>query len=70
MIGVELIYDHDCPNVPETRAHLLQAFAESGLPPRWTEWNRADPRSPSYVSGYGSPTVLVNGQDVAGAGPL
>lgn len=69
METVELIFDIDCPNVKDARAQLLQAFANAKLPPDWKEWNRADPESPSYVRSYGSPTILVNGQDVAGAPP-
>ena len=61
---VELIYDLDCPNVGEARTVLLQAFAQVGISPTWTEWNRKGPDSPAYVRGYGSPTILVNGQDV------
>lgn len=69
MNSVELIYDRDCPNVANTRAHLLCAFAEVGLTASWTEWDRGDPDSPPYVTGYGSPTILVNGKDVTGAEP-
>ena len=66
---IEMIYDLDCPNVAETRAQLLRAFARVGLPARWREWDRSDPTSPDYVRAYGSPTVLVNGEDVAGEPP-
>ncbi len=66
MATVELVYDYDCPNVSKARAQLLRAFAETGIPPRWSEWERADPASPDYVRGYGSPTILVDGKDVAG----
>jgi mercuric ion transport protein len=66
---VELIYDGDCPNVPKARVRLLQAFAEAGIAPHWLEWERGDPASPDYVRGYGSPTILVDGRDVEGAGP-
>jgi hypothetical protein len=62
---VELIYDADCPNVAETRANLLQAFAAAHLEAEWTEWDRTSPSSPAYVTGFGSPTVLVGGRDVA-----
>ena len=67
MTTVELIYDHDCPNVTKARAQLSQAFAEAGIEPGWREWQRDDPAAPNYVCGYGSPTILVNGKDVAGA---
>ena len=67
MTTIELIYDHDCPNVSKARAQLLRAFAEAEIRPGWSEWQRDDPAAPDYVRGYGSPTILVNGKDVAGA---
>lgn len=69
MPTVELIYDRDCPNVAEARAHLLKAFAQAGQTPRWTEHLIGKPDTPEYVRGYGSPTILVEGRDVAGAAP-
>ena len=65
-MNVELIYDHDCPNVPHARGNLVKAFAASGREARWTEWDRSAPDSPCNVKGYGSPTILVGGKDVAG----
>jgi hypothetical protein len=67
MVTVELIYDSDCPNVKEARAQLLRAFGKTNLSPRWVEWERSNRQSPLYVQGYGSPTILVDSQDVAGA---
>jgi hypothetical protein len=69
MLVVELIFDADCPNVPDTRAALRRALAAAGLAAHWQEWDRANPESPVYVRGFGSPTVLVEGRDVAGLGP-
>src|SRR6266581_4564315 len=66
---VELIYDADCPNVGETRANLLQALAAVRLEAKWTEWERSSPASPVYAAGFGSPTLLVDGRDVAGEDP-
>jgi len=63
-VNVELIYDSSCPNVESTRAALLGAFAKLGRPPRWTEWERSAPGSPAYARTYGSPTILVDGQDI------
>lgn len=62
---VDLIYDDDCPNVGEARAELLEAFRQTGIEPRWQEWQRSDEASPVHVRRYGSPTVLVEGVDVA-----
>jgi hypothetical protein len=66
---VELIYDRDCPNVATARAQLLRAFAASNTQARWIEWDRNAPESPDYARRYGSPTILVNGKDVAGEPP-
>ncbi|MGH8719757.1 MAG: MerC domain-containing protein [Burkholderiales bacterium] len=65
MTSVELIYDADCPNAPVARAQLLRAFAAAKLTPHWREWERGHSDSPEYVRDYGSPTILVNGRDVA-----
>jgi len=69
MPRVELIYDLGCPNARYARAALLKAFSEAELVPSWTEWDRKSPESPAHVREYGSPTILVNGRDVAGVAP-
>jgi len=70
MARVELVYDADCPNVRDARGALLMAFVEARLPPSWTEWDRKSPECPAYARRYGSPAVLVEGSDVAGARPV
>jgi hypothetical protein len=65
MARVELIYDRDCPNIGEARAALLRAFERAGMPAQWQEWERTAADAPSYAQGFGSPTVLVEGKDVA-----
>jgi len=70
MSTVELIYDRDCPNVQKARENLLHAFAQAGRPARWVEWQHDDLDIPPHARGYGSPTVLVNGHDIAGAEPV
>lgn len=64
MPSVELIYDRDCPHVGLARMQLLRAFAQTGMPARWREWYRDDDQAPGYVKKYGSPTILINGQDI------
>ncbi len=66
---VELIYGRDCPNAKRARTNLVKALAAVTGEVRWTEWDRDAPESPQHVNGYGSPTILVNGKDVAGAVP-
>lgn len=65
---VELVTANDCPNVDGARAQLRRALADAGFQPEWEEWDRDNPKAPDYVRRYGSPTVLVNGHDVAGEG--
>lgn len=69
MPKVELIYDSTCPNKDKARANLMKALSLAGAAPSWTEWERGDPGSPDHVRRYGSPTILVNGEDVAGEAP-
>ena len=64
-MNVELIYDADCPNVAAARTALHDAFATASIPARWQEWVRGAPGSPIYTSAFGSPTILVDGEDVA-----
>ena len=66
---VELIYEAGCPNVAETRANLAQAFAAAHLEAKWIEWEQSAAASPAYAAFFGSPTVLVEGRDVAGENP-
>ena len=63
---VELIYDGECPNVDAARARLRTALAEAGLAPAWDEHLIGAPDLPDHARGYGSPTILVEGHDVAG----
>ncbi|MBI5162774.1 MAG: hypothetical protein HY985_02605 [Magnetospirillum sp.] len=65
---VELIYDADCPNITTARTNLLRAFAEAGVPAKWDEWERHSPDSPHHVRNFASPTILVDGRDVADPG--
>ena len=69
MPNVELIYDNDCPNVPAAKAQLQEALKQTGLSSQWKEWDRGAADSPEYAKGYGSPTILIDGQDVAGLDP-
>jgi hypothetical protein len=64
--SVELVFFQGCPHAAAARANLEAAFRELGRNPRWQEWDLEDPRIPSRLSGYASPTVLVDGRDVRG----
>ena len=64
---VELIYDADCPNATAARSLLIRAFAKTGTSARWREWERSARNTPARARAFGSPTVLIDGRDVAGA---
>lgn len=69
MSTIELIYDADCPNIDDARERIRTALTATRLTLRWKEWDRSDPAAPAYVRAWGSPTVLVDGRDVAGMAP-
>lgn len=61
---IDLIFDRSCPNVERTRSMIAAALGKVGVPAVWTEWDREAESTPAQLRSYGSPTVLVNGQDV------
>jgi mercuric ion transport protein len=69
MPDLDLIYEKDCPNVALARANLRKALEEIGWTQDWTEHLIGNSTSPLRVRGYGSPTILVDDTDVAGASP-
>ncbi|MCK6452150.1 MAG: MerC family mercury resistance protein [Alphaproteobacteria bacterium] len=69
MPTIELVYESSCPNVQRTRMRLAEAMRAAGLAPSWTEWEIGDPAAPAHARAYGSPTILVEGRDVAGQAP-
>ena len=64
-LHVDLVYDPGCPNVDGARDVLTHALQAAGAPAVWTEWSTEDADCPDRCRGYGSPTILVNGKDVA-----
>lgn len=69
-MNIELIFDAECPNVAQTRSMLSEALAVTGISARWQEWERSAPSIPEYARYYGSPTILIDGVDVAGTDPV
>ena len=69
MPQVDLVYDPECPHVVLARTNLMRAFAATGVPARWSEHRIGSPDAVARVRGFGSPTVLVDGRDVAQAEP-
>lgn len=64
---IELVYFDGCPNAEKARANLREVLAGAGAARPWREWNLSDEATPERYRRYGSPTVLVDGEDVTGA---
>lgn len=64
-LQIELVYDPGCPNVGAAREVLTAACRQGGVPAVWTEWVSEDPECPEHARNLGSPSILVNGEDVA-----
>ena len=64
-LRIELIFDQDCPNVPQARDVLRRAMSALSLKEEWIEWERSDVSCPSYARSLGSPSILVNGKYVS-----
>ena len=66
---VQLLHFHGCPNVDAARSALRGALAAEALEVPIEEIDVEDPAAPAWARGWGSPTILIDGQDVAGQQP-
>lgn len=64
---IQLLYFTGCPNVDASRAALHEALEGTTL--EVEEIDVEDPAAPSWARGWGSPTILIDGIDVAGHKP-
>jgi hypothetical protein len=64
---VQLLTFPGCPNADPARAVLHRVLAACGLSPDFEETDIATGDVPEALRGWGSPTILVDGQDVTGA---
>ena len=65
---IELVYFEGCPNASQARENIRAAVEASGRPLEWSEWDLMAESTPEDLQRYGSPTVLIDGQDVTGEG--
>jgi mercuric ion transport protein len=63
---IDLIYFEGCPNAAQARRNLRDAIAATGRELSWSEWNLMAETTPVELRRFGSPTVLVDGEDVTG----
>ncbi len=61
---VELLFFPGCPHAENARLQLRRAFALLELPASWNECDISKPGISDALAAFGSPTVLVDGQDV------
>lgn len=63
---IELVYFEGCPNADAARENLRKACTDLGMEADWKEWDQNNDNIPEHVKAFGSPSILVDGKDVAG----
>ena len=66
---VQLLYFPGCPNVDAARASLRAILGEAKEPVEVVEIDVTAEATPEEFRCWGSPTILVDGKDVAGGAP-
>ena len=66
---VQLLYFPDCPNLDAARRALQQALSNIEGAPPVVEIDVTDDAAPAHLRSWGSPTILIDGADVAGGEP-
>jgi copper chaperone CopZ len=66
---IQLLFFEGCPNVDASRAAIREALAAEKLETQVEEIDVENPGAPEWVHGWGSPTILIDGNDVAGQQP-
>jgi copper chaperone CopZ len=66
---IQLIHFQGCPNIEAARSALREALAAEKLDLPVEEIDVEDPSAPAWSRGWGSPTILIDGDDVAGQRP-
>lgn len=64
-LHVQFLTFEGCPLANAARIELEAALAECGVE-QYEEIDVLDPETPNNLRGWGSPTILVNGVDIAG----
>ena len=62
---IQLLYFPGCPHVDAARRQLSQALGTLANAPQVIEVDVTDPSTPPHLRSWGSPTILVDGADVA-----
>ena len=66
---IQLLSHPGCPNASVAHGRLLEALAIAGVAAAIDEVDTTSEATPEGLRGWGSPTVLIDGDDVAGEKP-
>jgi predicted thioredoxin/glutaredoxin len=64
--GIEFLGRSDCIHSPKMEKNLVSALENSGLEKKYKYIDLASLPAEDYRRGYGTPTVLINGEDLYG----
>ena len=65
-VRIQLITFPGCPNTSAARALIERAVADAGVVAAIEEIDTTAPDTPVLLREWGSPTILLNGEDVGG----
>jgi mercuric ion transport protein len=65
-VKIEVLYVLDCPHYAAAMAELKGVLAVEGISDQVSEILVADPGMAETLKFRGSPTILINGRDIAG----
>src|SRR5437867_12809658 len=68
-MNIQLLSFPGCPNARAACEALQRSLERIGLPPEFEQIDVTAPDAPERLRAWGSPTILVNGRDVAGEQP-
>jgi hypothetical protein len=69
-VKIEVLYVLDCPHYPAAMAELKNVLAVERISAPINEVLVADPRMAEALQFPGSPTIRINGRDIAGESEL
>jgi mercuric ion transport protein len=67
VVKIQLLYFEGCPNLEAARLALRAALAAERIDAPIEEVDVESADAPESARGWGSPTILIDGQDVTGA---
>ena len=66
---IQLLHFPDCPNAEPARAALREALRQENVTEDVEDIDTSRADAPAWATGWGSPTILIDGRDLGGEGP-